>query len=42
MKIRKNKQTIAEEDILKKKILAHELKMIKAMGWNEDEVIFKD
>jgi len=38
----KNKQAMTKEDIIKKKRLAHQLDMLKAMGWNEDEVIFKD
>ena len=38
----KNKQTMTKEDIIEKKRLAYQLNVLKAMGWNEDEVIFKD
>ena len=33
---------MTKEDIIEKKRLAYQLNVLKAMGWNEDEVIFKD
>ena len=38
----KNKQAMTKEEIIEKKRLAYQLNVLKAMGWNEDEVIFKD
>lgn len=37
----KNKQAMTREDIIEKKRLAYQLNMLKAMGWNEDEITFK-
>ena len=37
----KNKQAMTKEDIIEKKRLSYQLNVIKAMGWNEDEVTFK-
>jgi hypothetical protein len=33
---------MTREEAIEKKRLAYQLDMLKAMGWNEDEVTFKD
>ena len=33
---------MTEKEIIKRKKRLHMLKMIKAMGWSEDEIIIKD
>ena len=33
---------MTREEIVKRKRIAQQLKALKAMGWNEEEVTFKD